>query len=104
MLSANLRKQFGKYLKDKRMAAGLSQADVTKELNYTSPQFLSNCERGEALLPLAKLRILASIYQIPKQEMIRVLIGMQEKQIREEFGIAQDTKRIESYKHRRARK
>jgi len=39
-------KKLGKYLQQTRLNAGLSQAQVAKEANYTTPQFVSNIERG----------------------------------------------------------
>ena len=39
-------KEFGAYLKSKRTKAQLSQTEVSEALGYTSPQFISNFERG----------------------------------------------------------
>ena len=36
----------GDYLQSKRMKVGLSQGDVATKLGYSSPQFISNFERG----------------------------------------------------------
>jgi transcriptional regulator with XRE-family HTH domain len=49
------RKKLGTYLKDVREDANLTQADVSHKLGYTSPQFISNIERGISVVPLKTL-------------------------------------------------
>lgn len=53
----------GQYLAEARAAAGLSQGDVAKQLEYTSAQFVSNWERGICFPPrVGALKTLASLY------------------------------------------
>jgi len=63
-----------KFLKEKRIQAGLSQGDVAKKLGYTSPQFISNWERGLARPPVTTIRKLAQIYKIDTDEMFDVVL------------------------------
>lgn len=49
-------------LKKARETSGLSQAQVAKELGYTSPQFVSNWERGLSSPPVPKLKKLCKMY------------------------------------------
>lgn len=51
-------------LKKARETAGLSQAEVAHELGYTSPQFISNWERGLSSPPIPKLKKLCKMYQL----------------------------------------
>lgn len=44
------------FVKEAREKAGLTQGQVAKKLKYTSPQFISNVERGKCFLPLKKVR------------------------------------------------
>lgn len=37
---------FGAYLQQARLAKGLSQTEVARKLGYSTPQFVSNWERG----------------------------------------------------------
>ncbi len=53
-----------KSLKKMRIDAGLSQLDVSKKLGYSSPQFISNIERGLALPPTKILKPLAKICKV----------------------------------------
>lgn len=55
----NKQASLGQYLRDKRVAAGLTQAEIAEFLGYTSPQYISNIERGvcpASFDVLAKLR------------------------------------------------
>lgn len=61
--------EIGKYLKEKRVAKGLSQGDVAKKLGYTTSQFISNWERGESNPPLNTLRKIAEVYEISPDEL-----------------------------------
>ncbi|WP_413287990.1 helix-turn-helix domain-containing protein [Bdellovibrio sp. HCB337] len=63
-----------KFLKDKRKLAGLSQGAVAKKLGYTSPQFVSNWERGLSRPPVPTLRKIAQIYNISMNEMFDVVL------------------------------
>ena len=48
--------KLGPFLKKARSKMGLSQRDVADKLGYTSPQFISNVERGLCSPPLKKLK------------------------------------------------
>lgn len=63
-------KHIGRFLKTKREKASLTQQDVSKHLDYTSPQFVSNWERGVSLPPMDVLPKLASLYAVGAKEMI----------------------------------
>ncbi len=67
------RKQFGQFLRDRRVEAGLSQEVVAKKLGYSSAQFVSNWERGISSPPIDRLSNIAEIYQIPHNQLIDVI-------------------------------
>lgn len=58
------------YLRQKRLDSGLSQLDVAKVLGYSSPQFVSNWERGLVSPPLETIAVLIDLYKIPPAEVI----------------------------------
>ena len=66
-------KHIGKFLKTKREKANLTQNDVSRHLDYTSPQFVSNWERGVSLPPIEVLPRLASLYGVGSKEMIDIV-------------------------------
>lgn len=67
----------GKYLRNCRERRKLSQSDVAKELNYSTPQFVSNWERGLSAPPSDTLRTLVGLYEIPKEEITEFLVKEQ---------------------------
>lgn len=64
---------FSEYLRNKRIAAGFSQADVSTELGYSTPQFVSNWERGVSLPPVNIIKTLAKKYRTSAEEMYELM-------------------------------
>lgn len=85
-----------KFLKEKRIQAGFSQGAVAKKLGYTSPQFVSNWERGLSKPPVATLRKIAQIYGISINEMfdtvLKEAIGEMTEELTEKFYQQGNTK------------
>ena len=71
----------GIFLKEYRNKAGLNQLSVAIKLGYSSPQFISNWERGLAMPPLQTMKKLLQIYKIPKKNLIGVLLREIKKSI-----------------------
>jgi transcriptional regulator with XRE-family HTH domain len=65
--------EFGEYLKEKRIAAGLTQQEVADQVGYSSAQYISNFERGISLPPLSKLKVMVRLYRMPKAEVIQMI-------------------------------
>lgn len=65
---------FALYLKDKRIAAGLSQRDVADRLKYSTPQFISNWERGVSQPPVSAIKKLSSMYSVPAESILSHMI------------------------------
>ena len=76
----------GDYLQAKRIKAELSQGDVATKLGYSSPQFISNFERGLCAPPLNKLKLLVSLYDLNSEELIRLMLKEEEKNLRKHLG------------------
>lgn len=68
------RKELGAYLAHRRKAAGLTQGDVSKALEYMSAQFVSNWERGVSEPPDKALPTIAKLYGIPPREIIEAML------------------------------
>lgn len=73
----NKHKTLGQYLKEARINADLSQFFVADKLGYTSPQFISNFERGLCSPPLKQLKKLVKLYNLNPQELIELMINDQ---------------------------
>jgi transcriptional regulator with XRE-family HTH domain len=78
-------RRLAEFLKDKRVAAGLTQSAVAEKLGYSSPQFISNWERGLANPPVFILRNLTKIYKVSADEMFKRLLEQVEAELHQEF-------------------
>lgn len=63
----------GQELKRLRVKAGLKQKEVAARLGYSSPQFISNWERGVSSPPVKVLKQLAGIYNTDPHKLFRNL-------------------------------
>jgi transcriptional regulator with XRE-family HTH domain len=52
------------WLREARENVGMSQGQVAQELGYSSPQFISNWERGLASPPIPKFKKLCKMYNL----------------------------------------
>ncbi len=85
---------FGEYLLEKRERIGLTQGEVARALGYSSPQFVSNWERGTCSPPFKKIKKIAVIYEIPLDELYDVLSDSYQAFLRRElFGSPDSVKR-----------
>ncbi len=79
------RTQLAAFLKKKRVEVGLTQSEVASALGYSSPQFVSNWERGLANPPVFILRHLTKLYKVPVDEMFEKLRQEVERDLHREF-------------------
>jgi transcriptional regulator with XRE-family HTH domain len=85
--------QLASFLKKKRVEAGLTQSDVASELGYSSPQFISNWERGLANPPVFILRNLTKLYKVPAEEMFTKLLQEVERNLHRDFYASRTVRR-----------
>lgn len=74
------------YLKQKRIDSGLSQLEVAKVLGYSSPQFVSNWERGLVSPPLETIATLIELYKISSNEVIDQILLETREYLAEQLG------------------
>jgi transcriptional regulator with XRE-family HTH domain len=65
----------GEYLQKMRTQAGLTQREVSLALGYSSAQFISNFERGIAVPPLKKLKVLIKMYDMSVEEVMNIILA-----------------------------
>lgn len=80
------RSALGLYLRRQREAAGLTQADLSKLLNYSSPQFISNWERGAAPPPHEAIAQLIPVLKLDRRKVLDLYLGHTESLIRKAFS------------------
>ncbi|MES3039065.1 MAG: helix-turn-helix transcriptional regulator [Bdellovibrionota bacterium] len=77
------------FLKNKREDAGLSQSEVARKLGYSSPQFVSNWERGLSSPPISSAKELCRIYKVPMTGFFEIYLEESlrgvEKDLRKKF-------------------
>lgn len=66
-------KHLGLAIKEVREEAGLSQRDLAEPLGYTSPQYISNIERGIANINIETLSKICSILGQGKSKLIEAM-------------------------------
>jgi transcriptional regulator with XRE-family HTH domain len=81
------------FLKEKRVEAGLTQSEVARKLGYSSPQFVSNWERGLANPPVFILKDLTKMYKVPADEMFELLVDEVRTQLHREFYASKGRRR-----------
>lgn len=79
------RKKLGQFLKDVRENVDLTQADVSQKLGYTSPQFISNIERGISVVPLKTLARMCALYKVNPESVVKIILESQRKLLREKL-------------------
>lgn len=80
-------------MKEKRVAAGLTQSEVARKLGYSSPQFVSNWERGLANPPVFVLRDLTKMYKVSADSMFDLLVDDVKNELHREFYASRGRRR-----------
>jgi transcriptional regulator with XRE-family HTH domain len=82
------RKKLGKFLRTERLKVGMTQGEVASKLGYSSPQFISNIERGLSVVPLKTLAVLVSEYKINQDTMIKTIMDSQRQILKKHLSKA----------------
>lgn len=78
--------RLGTLLKEKRIEKGITQMSLAKELGYSSPQFVSNWERGMCSPAFDTLPTVCKILGIPKKEIIEIIIDETRSELEANFS------------------
>lgn len=63
------------YMKQLREQAGLSQVQLSEALGYTTPQFISNWERGVSHPPVSQIKKIATLLKTDPQALFDVILN-----------------------------
>ena len=66
--------------KQLREKSGLTQREVSDALGYSTPQFISNVERGRCRFPIQKLPKIKKLYRLSTDQMINLILS-EERQV-----------------------
>jgi transcriptional regulator with XRE-family HTH domain len=76
------RRLVGSVLKNARERAGLTQHALATKLHYSSPQFVSNWERGLAMPPMDILPQLCKLLGMAPRHLIEALYAYQDEMLK----------------------
>lgn len=67
-------KMLGQYLRQCRVKAGLTQSQISRQLGYSSPQFVSNWERGQSMPPFNSVGKLVKLIKIDPRKFLDIYL------------------------------
>ncbi len=70
-----------------REKAGLTQKEVSDALGYTTPQFISNVERGRCRFPVEKLPKLKRLYRLSGDQLVDMIMVEEKRGLVRHFKI-----------------
>lgn len=85
--------KLAKCLKERRVAAGLSQWDVASALGYTTAQFISNWERDVSTPPRDTLPTLAVLYRMKLHQLADLIFELRLAEAKEERKVIMSQRR-----------
>jgi len=71
--------------KNLREKAGLTQREVSDSLGYSTPQFISNVERGRCRFPIQKLSRIKKLYRLSTDQMVDMILTEEKISLRKVF-------------------
>lgn len=74
------------FLKQKRLAAGVSQKTLSDALGFSSGQTISNIERGLCGVPLSQVKKICKILGVSKSEIKQILISDYKEKLDRRLG------------------
>ena len=83
----------GEQWKTLREKAGLTQREVSDALGYSTPQFISNVERGRCRFPVQKLPRIKKLYRISTEQVLDLFLSEERQSLLKVFkktGTARD--------------
>jgi transcriptional regulator with XRE-family HTH domain len=72
----------GSLIRQYRVSAGLTQADLAGQLGYRSAQFVSNWERGVSSPPMDVLAQVTDLCKIPKESIVDIIVEETRRDLR----------------------
>lgn len=81
-------KHLGTFVRELREKRGLSQGEVAKLLSLKTAQSISNIERGVSPLPKSKIKRLADVLGVKKDEIVGIVL----QEVQERYSKAAGTK------------
>ena len=71
--------------KSLRERAGLTQREVSDALGYSTPQFISNVERGRCRFPIQKLSRIRKLYRLSVEKTVDLIVTEERQDLQKIF-------------------
>jgi transcriptional regulator with XRE-family HTH domain len=71
--------------KNLRERAGLTQKEVSDTLGYSTPQFISNVERGRCRFPIEKLPKIRKLYKLSPEKIVEIILNEERRGLMKVF-------------------
>ncbi len=81
-----MRETLGSFIRKMRLAKEYSQAELAVNLGYTSPQFISDWERGISSPPVKKLHELSGLLDVKVDVLFDLLVTLATEQLVENLS------------------
>lgn len=78
-------KTMGKTIEIARNNLGISQWSLAEHLGWTTGQFISNIERGQASIPIKDFKKFAKVLKVNVDLLVKAYLTDIERQVREEL-------------------
>lgn len=75
----------GNQWKQLRERAGLTQREVSDALGYSTPQFISNVERGRCRFPIQKLSKIRKLYRMSVEQTVNMIVAEERQDLLKVF-------------------
>lgn len=75
----------GGFFKDAREQAGFTQAEVAKKFGYSTPQFISNIERGKCAVPMKVMAQFIKLYKVKPEPVVNLLTRVYKEKVQREL-------------------
>jgi transcriptional regulator with XRE-family HTH domain len=80
------RKEFGLWLKDRRLEKGLTQDQLAKAIGVKHSQEIAMFESGRVALPLKFLSALSKALSVPKEKILESVMKVKEQDLQNKYG------------------
>lgn len=81
-MTMKFNEEFGQLLKKARESHGISQSELARKLGYSSPQYISNYERGLCMPPMKNIKKIIREIDLDPQRIFLILKEYQEGELR----------------------
>lgn len=75
----------GKFIKEARIKAGISQQVIAKAFGYSTIQFVSNWERNVSIPPKKIIRPLAKLLKVKMQDLAQAIVSDKQAKVTKEY-------------------